>query len=131
MTTTATTENPRVGHELVWTLDQDYHVGSFSWTSPGLPFTIWATPFWEDCEGIAVQISSDNGEELLCETLVFTVSDQERKLWDEGKWSELIDTQTMSSYVALMMVNMPRLFVAALAGAFGLLEKASKGQCAS
>lgn len=53
----------------MWHLDRSSPDGSFSWSSPDAATIVWATPFYEDRNGIAVQADLEEGDPV-----AFTVS---------------------------------------------------------
>lgn len=48
-----------------WSLEQDPCTGCLYWYSPHSPYTIWATPYWEEVEGIPIQVCDADGNVVI------------------------------------------------------------------
>ena len=45
-----------------WTVDEDYHSGAIVWSNPQSDTLVYATPNWENENGIC-PVATDNGED--------------------------------------------------------------------
>ena len=63
-----------------WEGDPNHMMGTIEWNHPTIPYQIFLTPFWEDAEGIAVDMNNiETGEYKSGKVLPFVITGNERK----------------------------------------------------
>lgn len=103
-------KSPRLSSIFSWTFEED-PCGSLELSSAFFPFIIYCTPFWEDTNGIAIQIQTREGEELHLETIPFLHG--EKEVWQKQKYDDIISTNQWQCFLDIMQMNLLRLMHAA------------------
>ena len=59
------------GNGVVWTSEKEFTSGSINWVSYAIPrdsYSVYCTPYFDDCDGIPLEITND-GDEVLSKTV--------------------------------------------------------------